>query len=215
LVTAKKSPQMLREQDAQVFLDRIEDPITQQLIDIPYREVRRRFRESDQLPITDFDLKFFIEGLFLSCSCHDRIQRYLDGADNRWFPEFDDEIRNASCCPLPTSSPWKWKRGPGLHAFSLDSLVRRHEAKWFMGWHDDVATLQIVGVALAALDRHLKGRPFPGEPRLPAGCPLAPVDLLFCAQVLLEFAEQKDLLLVLLSAGQRSALDPNQQASRK
>jgi hypothetical protein len=202
-VTAHRKPQLLHEQDAQAFLDRIKDPITRQLIDIPHREVHRRFSESDHLPINDFDLKFFIEGLFLSCSCHDRIQLYLDGVDHRWFPEFDDEIRNASCCPLPTRAPWKWKQGPNLYAFSLDLLVRRHEAKWLIGGQDDVATLQIVGVALAAFDRHLEGRPSSDEPRLPAGCPLVPVDLLFCAQVLLVFAAQKDLLRVILSAGQR------------
>ena len=202
-MTDRRNPQLLREQDAQVFLDRIEDPITRQLIDIPYREVRRRFNESDHLPITDFDLKFFIEGLFLSCSCHHRIQLWLDGVDHRWFPEFDDEIRNASYCPLPARTPWKWKRGPNLHAFSLDMLLRRHEAKWLIGGHDDIATLQIVGVAMAGFNRHLEGKPFPGEPRLPAGCPVAPVDLLFCAQVLLVFAAQRDLLRVILSAVQR------------
>ena len=196
-MTTRRSPQLLREQDAQVFLDRIENPVTRQLTEIPYREALRRFSESVHLPITDFDLTFFVEGLFLSCSCHDRIQLYLDGVDHRWFPEDDDEIRRASYCPLPTSKPWK--RVPTLYSFSPELLVRRHEARWLTSSNDDVATIQIVGVALAALDRHLMGKPSPDEPRLPMGCPLAPLDLLFCAEVLLAFAGQKDLLRLVLA----------------
>jgi hypothetical protein len=170
-----------------------------QLVDISYRDVRRRFsEESANLPISDFDLAFFVEGLFLSCSCHDRIQTYLDGADHRWFPEDDDEIKNATYCPLPISTPSR--RGPSLYSFSLELLAQRHEAHWHTNSTDDMATNQIVGVALAAFDRHLLGRPFPGEPTLPAGCPLAEIDLLFCAEVLLEFASRKDLLRAILAS---------------
>ena len=123
---------LLREHEARFFLDRIEDPVTQQLIELPYREVMRRFDKSWRLPITDFDLTFFIEGLFLSFSCHERVAAYLDGFDARWFPEEDDEIRLASFCPLPVQRKGTIKNGRILqHWFSLE-LLREHEAKWLL-----------------------------------------------------------------------------------
>jgi hypothetical protein len=55
------------------FPGRCAPPVTKGLIAIPHEIVLRRFAESHRLPIIDFDLAFFVEGLFLSCSCHDRI----------------------------------------------------------------------------------------------------------------------------------------------
>jgi hypothetical protein len=194
---------LLREDQARLFLDHIEDRVTRQLIEVPYREVLRRFGESFRLPIMDFDLAFFVEGLFLSCSCHERIEMYLDGIDHRWFPEDDDEIRLATLCPLSARATGEIRKGPiNLWAFELELLLRSHEARWLTCSLSDTATIQIVGVALAAFRRHLEGRPFPGEPKLPAGCPLAPVDLLFAAEVLIAFADQKDLLRSILVSRQ-------------
>jgi hypothetical protein len=196
-VIARQSPKLLREHDAQLFLDGIENAVTRHLVEIPYQEVLRRFRESDRLPIADFDLAFFVEGLFISCSCHRRIRMYFDGIDHRWFPEDDDEIGAALYCPLPIRTP---STRITLYSFSLDTFLRRHEANWLTCWGNDVATIQIVGVALAALGRHLESREYRGEPNLPAGCPLAPMDLLFCAEVLLAFARQKEVLRSVLGS---------------
>lgn len=95
-------PKLLRERDASLFFDGIENLTIGKLIEPPYREALRRFQESDGLPITDFDLRFFVEGLYLFFSCHDRIESYLNGADPRWFPEDHEEKRLASFCPLAT-----------------------------------------------------------------------------------------------------------------
>jgi hypothetical protein len=75
---------------------------------------------------------------------------------------------------------------------------KEHEAKWLLGSVEDVATIQIEGVAVAAFNRHLSGEPFPPEPILPPGCPLAPVDLLFVTEVLIDLASQKDFLRTIL-----------------
>lgn len=189
--------QLLRERDAEQFMDRIEVPTTRQLIEIPYGEVLRRFRESVRLPAADFDLAFFVEGLFLSCSCHDRIRSILAGGDLRWFPEQDDEIKHASYCPLPVREPAK---GFTIYSFAINPFVRSHEAEWFTSWMGDTVSIQIVGVALAAFNRHHLGMPFPPEPRLPQGCPLAPFDLLFCAEVLFALADDRERLYSILSA---------------
>jgi hypothetical protein len=182
----------LRENIATKFFDSIDSKTTRDLIRIPYDEVLFRFAGQTRLPVADFDLAFFVEGLYVSMSCHNRIIRYLDGFDERWFPEDDDEIRGALFCPLPEPST---SRQPALiHAFSLDLLVRRHKARWFLHSFADVATIQIIGVALAAFDRHVRGRPIGEEPRLPPGCPLAPFDLLFCTEVLLPLAAGKQRL---------------------
>jgi hypothetical protein len=197
------TPSLLRQDEARFFLGQIEDPVTQQLIEVPYREVIRRFDESSRLPITDFDLAFFVQGLFLSCSCHERIAGYLNGIDHRWFPEDDDEMRLASFCPLPDRRTGAIRNGRiPQNWFSMELLLRWHEAKWFLGSVEDVPTIQIVGVAVAALDRHLVGRRCPPEPTLPLGCPLAPVDLLFTTEVLIHFASQKEFLRSVLSRDQ-------------
>jgi hypothetical protein len=195
-VTAIK-PKLLRAQEAQRFVAGIENNITRRLIEAPYNKVLRRFSDSVLLPKADFDLAFFAEGLFLSFSCHDRIKLYLDGGDHRWFPELDDEIRDATFCPLPARIVATGR--PSQYFFSLDLVIRRHEAKWLVSSIDNVATIQIVGVALAAFDRHLWGKPAPEEPRLPPGCPLAPLDLLFCAEVLMDFCSQEQLLRSILN----------------
>jgi len=199
-VTIKRAPKLLREHRSALFLDQIKNAITRRMVEVPYREVLRRFEESRRLPISDFDLAFFVEGLFLSCSCHARIEMYLNGIDHRWFPEWDEEIRLATFCPLSDRVLGEIKKGKiGPDGFALDSLVRHHEANWLICSSDDTATNQIVGVALGAFNRYLWGRPFPPEPRLPAGCPWAPLDLLFAAEVLIAFAAQKDLLRSILS----------------
>jgi hypothetical protein len=185
------NPKLLRERSAEQFVSSIDDPVTKQLVEVPYREVLQRFADHERLPISDFDIAFFVEGLFLSLSCHDRIQGYLNGADRRWFPEDDDEIRDALFCPLPEKAPFL---ATGHFAFTLDSWVRQHEARWLMGSVGDIAINQIVGVAIAALYRHYHGRPFPGEPKLPQGCPIAPLDILFCAEVLLKALGEKNWL---------------------
>ena len=189
-------PQLLHEEAAEGFMDRIESSTTRQLIEIPYSEVLRRFSESDRLPSADFDLAFFVEGLFLSCSCQDRIRSILAGGDLRWFPEEDDDRKNASYCPLPVREP---ASRISLDSFTIYPLVRWHEARWLTSWLGDTVSINIVGIALAAFWRHFYGRPFPPEPRQPQGCPLAPVDMLFCAEVLFLLADDRKALRSILS----------------
>ena len=189
-------PRLLREGEADRFIDRIECSTTRRLIEIPYGEVLRRFRESVRLPSADFDLAFFVEGLFLSCSCHDRIRFFLNGGDARWFPEEDDEIKNAKYCLLPVHKP---ATRVSLYSFAIHPFVRWHEAQWITSWIGDTVSIQIVGVALAAFYRHFFGTPCPPEPHLQQGCPFAPFDLLFCAEVLFSLADHRTALRSILS----------------
>lgn len=190
-------PELLRAEAARAFVEQIAHPVTKALVEIPYREVLRRFEASEGLPKDHFDVRFFVEGLFLSSSCHERIQCYLDGADHRWFPEDDDAIRDAAVCPLP--SPREPATGILQTHFAASSFFRAHEAKWLLHSYEDVAKVQIVGVTIAGFYRLTRGRPVPGEPEMPMNCPLAQMDLLFCTEVLLDFTTPLDRLRSILS----------------
>jgi hypothetical protein len=78
--------------------------------------------------------------------------------------------------------------------------LRSHEANWLTCSLDDVALKQIVYAALFAFERHAHGSEhFPGEPHLPQRCPRAPVDLLFCAEVLIASMSDMEMLRAILA----------------
>lgn len=182
-------PKLLREQEAQLFVERIENCVTRQLVEIPYREVLRRFTESTRLPKADFDLTFFVEGLFVTYSPHDRIEGYLNGWDHRWYPEEDDEIKQATFCPLPLKTTDKFH------------FLRGHEANWLIGSVASLAIYQIVGLALGTFGRRPLGFEFRDNPYFPQSAPAAQFDLLFCAEVLLDFYSDEQRLRQILASG--------------
>ena len=68
---------LLRETQAQRFIDDIADPKTKRIVEFAYEPVLRRFGNAERLPFAHFDALFFVEGLFRSLSCHTRVAAVL------------------------------------------------------------------------------------------------------------------------------------------
>jgi hypothetical protein len=183
--TVVSSPRLLRQADALQLLEGITDVRRKRAVRLFYRQVVRRFERRTCLPSGDFDLLYFIEGIVRFCSGH-TAQAIFEGADIRWFPEFDE--RNVTSCPLPDRPPgefvdpsngWTW-------------LARSHEAHWFTATIKDLALHQLVQVGKTAIE---KG-PVPlssHEDELPTSTrrPDAPIDMLFCAEVIFDICHLK------------------------
>lgn len=88
----KSYPSMLRGNEAMELLKSVNDPITNQLMNMANFEVLRRFLERDGLPISDFDLRFFMEAMKDFCSQHDTIRKILAGEDLRAWT--DDHLQD-------------------------------------------------------------------------------------------------------------------------
>ena len=80
---------LLRQDEAMKLLKSVEDPITNQLMNMANFEVLRRFLRHEGLPVSDFDLKFFIEAIKDFCSQHDNLRKILDGEDLRAWTDDD------------------------------------------------------------------------------------------------------------------------------
>jgi hypothetical protein len=91
-VEDKSYPSMLRGNEAMELLKSVNDPITNQLMNMANFEVLRRFLERDGLPISDFDLRFFMEAMKDFCSQHDTIRKILAGEDLRAWT--DDHLQD-------------------------------------------------------------------------------------------------------------------------
>jgi hypothetical protein len=76
-VRTDRDPALLFQEEAESFLQSVSDPATKQLLAIAYAEVRRRFEEKKNLPVSDFDLLFFMERMKEFFSKADELRRIL------------------------------------------------------------------------------------------------------------------------------------------
>ena len=84
-----KTPQLLRWDDAMELLSSVDDPITNQLLNLANFEVLRRFFKVKEFPDCDFDLRFFLEVMRVICSDHVTLRKILAGEDLRVFSTDD------------------------------------------------------------------------------------------------------------------------------
>ena len=84
-----KEALLLRQDEAMKLLKSVEDPVTNQLMNMANFEVLRRFLHRDGLPVSDFDLRFFIEAMKDFCSQHDNLRKILAGEDLRAWTDDD------------------------------------------------------------------------------------------------------------------------------
>jgi lipase chaperone LimK len=87
----EKRAELLRWDEAIEVLRSIENPITSQLMNIANFEVLKRFLQSKEFPVADFDLRFFMEVMRDFCSDHETLRKVLDGEDLRLF---SDDFQN-------------------------------------------------------------------------------------------------------------------------
>ncbi len=143
-----------------------------------YCRVVRRFDRQTRLPAYDFDLLYFLEGILRFCSRGQTIDAVFAGADVRWDDE--DDQRDATSCPLPDRQPGE------LVAPNCTWIARSHEAHWFAATIQDPALQQLVQMGMWAVLRGPIPIRFDYEPPTSQRLPDAPIDMLFCAEVILE-----------------------------
>jgi hypothetical protein len=83
-------PKLSRFVEAMELLNSVEDLTTSQLMNRANFVVLRRFNEEGQLPVADFDLRYFMEIIHEFCSDHESLRRILQGEDLRAMI-FDEE----------------------------------------------------------------------------------------------------------------------------
>lgn len=76
-----KIPQLLKWDEAMELLRSVDNPTTNQLMNMANFEILRRFFQTKELPSEDFDLRFFMEVMLAFCSDHIRLRRILEGED--------------------------------------------------------------------------------------------------------------------------------------
>jgi len=84
-----KETLLLRQDEAMRILKSEDDPITNQLMNMANFEVLTRFLERKDLPVSDFDLCFFMETMKAFCSQHKTIAKILAGEDLRLWTDDD------------------------------------------------------------------------------------------------------------------------------
>ncbi len=85
--TKTETAELLRQDEAAQLLRSVKDLTTSQLMNIAGTLIIKRYLKQEGLPITDFDLKFFMEVMMEFCGDHDTLRRILDGEDLRWFAD--------------------------------------------------------------------------------------------------------------------------------
>lgn len=74
-------PTILRYLESTELVASVEDPITQNLLSAASMCIIKRFLKKDNLPIEDFDLRFFSEAMLEFCSNHELLRKILNGED--------------------------------------------------------------------------------------------------------------------------------------
>ena len=80
---------MLRYSESAELISSVKDLTTQKLLSAASYCIIKRFLENKNLPIADFDLRFFSEAMLEFCSNHELLQKILNGEDVGWF---DDQL---------------------------------------------------------------------------------------------------------------------------
>ncbi len=77
--TSERQSQLLRWDEAMQLLNSVEDPITNQLMNRANFEILKRFFKLKDYPVSDFDLRFFMEIMLAFCSDHNNLREILSG----------------------------------------------------------------------------------------------------------------------------------------
>jgi hypothetical protein len=171
-------PRLVRQVEALQLVDGIAQLRLRRTVRLFYRRVVRRFDRQTRLPDFDFDLLYFIEGVLRACSNERLLDAIFAGADGRWD---EDDERDVTICPLPDRPPaelvapngWSW-------------IARSHEAYWFGATIQDMALHQLVQLGICAIERGPTPIRFKDELPTSQRLPDAPIDMLFCAEVIFE-----------------------------
>lgn len=81
---------MLRYKEFTQLVESVKDPITKNLLSAVATCIIKRFLTRENLPIENFDLRFFSEAMLEFCNDHKFIQSILNGEKVGWLD--DDEI---------------------------------------------------------------------------------------------------------------------------
>lgn len=173
------SPRLLRQQEAFQFVGCINHTRLRRVARLFYRRVMSRFDRRTRLPISDFDLLYFIEGILRFFSNERAIDAIFGGADLRWFDENDE--RDATVCPWPDRPPAELVEPNGA-----TWVARWHEGYWFGATIKDLALHQLVQMGTFAIFRGPTPIRFENEFPTSHRRPDAPIDMLFCAELILD-----------------------------
>lgn len=84
---------MLRHDESAELISSVEDSITQNLLSAASYCIVKRFLENKNLPVADFDLRFFSEAMFEFCNNHKLLQKILNKEEVGWFDESKIDIK--------------------------------------------------------------------------------------------------------------------------
>lgn len=76
---------MLRYKESVELISSVNDSVTQTLMAAAATCIIKRFLANENIPIEDFDLRFFSEAMLEFCSDHKLIQSILNGEEVGWF----------------------------------------------------------------------------------------------------------------------------------
>lgn len=81
----EKKTEILRQEESWDVLNSVTDLRTRQLLNKATMCIVNSYAHSENKPMSDFDLKFFVQAMLGFCSDHENLQRILAGEDLRWF----------------------------------------------------------------------------------------------------------------------------------
>lgn len=93
-------PLLLRQPESWELLSSVKDMTTNQLLNKATMCIVQAYANPDKKPVSDFDLKFFVDAMLIFCSDHENLKKILAGEDLRWFD--DEEIENTNPIKQPT-----------------------------------------------------------------------------------------------------------------
>jgi hypothetical protein len=96
----KKTTEILRQEESWEILSSIKDLKTNQLLNKATMCIVHTYMNSKEQPVSNFDLRFFVEAMLEFCNDHETLKRILAGEDLRWFD--DEEIENPNLIEQPT-----------------------------------------------------------------------------------------------------------------
>jgi len=79
--------EILRYRESTELVASVKDSVTQNLLSAASVCVINRFLKKENLPIQDFDLRFFSEAMLELFEKHELLQKILNGEEVGWFDE--------------------------------------------------------------------------------------------------------------------------------